>query len=59
MAKSTINVDHVARVEGHGDIRVVIADGAIREQGPKEKILPGLLGTASAVDVCRSFEGGN
>ncbi len=29
MAKSTINVDHVARVEGHGDIRVVIADGKV------------------------------
>ena len=29
MAKSTINVDHVARVEGHGDIRVVISDGAV------------------------------
>lgn len=29
MAKSTINVDHVARIEGHGDIRVVIADGRV------------------------------
>lgn len=29
MAKSTINVDHVARIEGHGDIRVVIADGKV------------------------------
>ena len=30
MAKTSISVDHVARVEGHGDIRVVIEDGAVK-----------------------------
>lgn len=29
MAKTTLNVDHVARIEGHGDIKVVIADGKV------------------------------
>ncbi|MEY8461634.1 Ni/Fe hydrogenase subunit alpha [Eggerthellaceae bacterium 24-137] len=29
MASTTINVDHVARVEGHGDIRLVIENGEV------------------------------
>ena len=29
MSATRISVDHVARVEGHGDIRVVIEDGAV------------------------------
>ena len=28
--KATINVDHVARIEGHGDIHIVIEDGAVK-----------------------------
>lgn len=28
--KATINVDHVARIEGHGDIRVVIEDNEVK-----------------------------
>ena len=56
---SILIISHQERILDIADEIVVIADGAIREQGPKEKILPGLLGTASAVDVCRSFEGGN
>ncbi len=28
--KATINVDHVARIEGHGDIHVVIEDGQVK-----------------------------
>lgn len=27
MAATEISVDHIARVEGHGDIRLVIEDG--------------------------------
>ena len=30
MAKTSISVDHVARVEGHGDIHVVIEDGVVK-----------------------------
>lgn len=29
MARTSINVDHIARVEGHGDVRVRIADGVV------------------------------
>lgn len=30
MARTAINVEHIARVEGHGNVRVVIEDGAVR-----------------------------
>ena len=29
MAATEISVDHIARVEGHGDIRLVIEDGQV------------------------------
>ena len=29
MTKTAIHVDHIARVEGHGDIRLVIEDGQV------------------------------
>lgn len=31
MSKASISVDHIARVEGHGDIRVVIEDGQVKQ----------------------------
>lgn len=31
MTRTTIQVDHIARVEGHGNVHVVIEDGAVRE----------------------------
>ncbi|OUO90864.1 Ni/Fe hydrogenase subunit alpha [Gordonibacter sp. An230] len=30
MTKTAIRVDHIARVEGHGNVRVVIEDGAVK-----------------------------
>lgn len=30
MTKTAIQVDHIARVEGHGNVRVVIEDGAVK-----------------------------
>lgn len=30
MTKTAIQVDHVARIEGHGNVRVVIEDGAVK-----------------------------
>ena len=30
MARTAINVEHIARVEGHGNVRVVIEDGAVK-----------------------------
>ncbi|WP_080798186.1 Ni/Fe hydrogenase subunit alpha [Arabiibacter massiliensis] len=30
MTKTSIHVDHIARIEGHGNVRVVIEDGAVK-----------------------------
>ena len=56
---SILIISHQERILSIADEIVVIADGEIRNQGPREEILPDLLGTPSAVDVCRSYEGGN
>ena len=34
---------------------VVIADGRVVNQGPKDEVLPQIMGTASAVDACSKF----
>lgn len=50
---SILIISHQERILNIADEIVVIADGRIREQGPREEILPKLLGTASAVDACK------
>ena len=52
---SILIISHQERILNIADEIVVIADGRITAQGPKEDILPGLLGTASAVDACSKF----
>ena len=37
---------------------VVLAAGRVTQQGPREEILPGLLGTTSAVNACSVLEQG-
>ncbi len=57
---SILIISHQERILNIADEIVVIADGQITAQGPKEEILRGLLGTASAVDACsRFYRGGN
>lgn len=57
---SILIISHQERILNIADEIVVIADGQITAQGSKEEILPGLLGTASAVDACsRFYRGGN
>lgn len=57
---SILIISHQERILNIADEIVVIADGKIKKQGPKEEILPTLLGTASAVDACSRFNlGGN
>ena len=57
---SILIISHQERILNIADEIVVIADGTITKQGPKDEILPGLLGTASAVDACdRLYQGGN
>ncbi len=52
---SILIISHQERILNIADEIVVIADGKITKQGPKDEILPTLLGTASAVDACSRF----
>ena len=52
---SILIISHQERILNIADEIVVIADGSITSQGPKDEILPKLLGTASAVDACSGF----
>lgn len=56
---SILIISHQERILNIADEIVVIADGSITRQGPKDEVLPQLLGTASAVDACeRFYQGG-
>lgn len=50
---SILIISHQERILNIADEIVVIAEGKITDQGPKDEILPKLLGTASAVDACK------
>lgn len=54
---SILIISHQERILNIADEIVVIADGQITKKGAREEILPGILGTASAVDACRFFKG--
>ncbi len=56
---SILIISHQERILNIADEIVVIADGRIKAQGPREEILPTLLGTASAVDACSMFYKGD
>lgn len=57
--RSIIIISHQERILNIADEIVVLADGQIREQGTKDTILPSLLGTSAAVDMCHRLQGGN
>ena len=52
---SILIISHQERILDIADEIVVIANGQISMPGPKDDILPHLLGTASAVDACTKF----
>ena len=56
--RSILIISHQERILDIADEIVVIADGKISKQGPKDEILPELLGTASAVGTCSKFQQG-
>ena len=56
---SIIIISHQERILEIADEIVVISDGNIAEQGPREQILPGLLGTASAQSACQYYRRDN
>lgn len=55
---SVMIISHQERILDIADEIVVIANGTISKQGPKDEILPELLGTASAVNSCDRLEKG-
>ena len=55
---SILVISHQERILSIADEIVVLADGRIREQGPREQILPGLLGTPAAVGACMRLDPG-
>ncbi|MBQ7153167.1 MAG: ATP-binding cassette domain-containing protein [Clostridia bacterium] len=50
---SIMIISHQERILAIADEIVVIRDGTLADAGPREKILPGLIGTASAYAGCR------
>lgn len=55
---SILIISHQERILNIADEIVVIKDGKIAKHGAKDEILPTLLGTTSAVDVCNRFTQG-
>ena len=55
---SILIISHQERILNIADEIVVIANGQISKKGPKDEILPQLLGTTSAVDMCSKFTKG-
>lgn len=52
-------ISHQERILDIADEIVVIADGQVSRHGAKDEILPGLLGTASAMNPCdKYYQGG-
>lgn len=49
---SILIISHQERILNIADEIVVISEGRISKQGPREEILPQILGTAAAVDAC-------
>ena len=56
--RSIMIISHQERILNIADEIVVIADGMVSRHGPKEDILPGLLGTDSALGACHILQGG-
>lgn len=51
-------ISHQERILNIADEIVVLREGKVAEQGPKDIILPKLLGTSSAMESCNKLEGG-
>ena len=56
--RSILIISHQERILSIADEIVVLKDGTVSAHGTKEEILPTLLGTSSAVELCRRLEHG-
>lgn len=52
---SILIISHQERILNIADDIIVLADGQIRKHGKREDVLPQLMGTSSAVDMCNKF----
>ena len=50
---SILIISHQERILNIADEVIVLKDGRVTAQGSREKVLPGLIGTSSAVPECR------
>ncbi len=60
--RSILIISHQERILDIADELIVLREGRLSEQGSREEIMPGLIGTSSAVPECRkaySAEGGS
>ena len=55
---SILIISHQERILNIADEIILLADGSIKKQGSKADIMPSLLGTSAAVDMCSGFSGG-
>ena len=53
---SILIISHQERILNIADEIIVLKDGQVDRQGSREEILPSLLGTASAINVCSRLE---
>ena len=53
---SILVISHQERILEIADEIIVVADGQIREQGPREVILPHLIGTPAALTSCEKIQ---
>lgn len=53
--RTILFISHQERILNIADEIIVLADGKIEKQGPKEQILPSIIGTQYAADVCRKL----
>ncbi len=56
-AGSILIISHQERILNIADEIVVLSGGQIAAHGPKDEILPTLLGTSSAINACSQLEG--
>jgi Fe-S cluster assembly ATP-binding protein len=56
---SILIISHQERILNIADEIVVIENGTVKKQGPKEEILPGLLGTSAAANIACEKLGGD
>ena len=54
---SILIISHQERILQIADEIIVLADGRVTKHGPREEILPQLMGTSSAVSECRMILG--